>query len=228
MSNQPVTTADPASASSAPASDGDVLLRVDERGQVLPGRSQSLFQRQTGLRPRGRGRQPGGAPRRDPGPGRRDRLRQVHPGPLHHAAVRHHLRHDHLRRRGHQHAVPSKDAPVPPGDADDLPGPVRLAEPAPPGRVDHRRPVRDPRHRRRRGPQEAGPGGHGAGRAQPGALQPVPGRVLRRPAPAHRRGPGPGLPAQAGRSATSPCPRWTCRSRPRSSTCWPTCRRSSA
>ena len=86
---------------------------------------------------------------RDPRPGRRDRLRQVDPGPLHHAAVRPHLRHDRsstaedistLSRRKH--------APVPPRHADDLPGPVRLAEPAPPGRVDHRRPVRDPRHRR--------------------------------------------------------------------------------
>ena len=44
----------------------------------------------------------------------------------------------------------------------------------------------------RRGPQAPGPGADGAGRAQPGALQPVPGRVLRRPAAAHRRRPGAG------------------------------------
>ena len=34
-------------------------------------------------------------------------------------------------------------------DADDLPGPVLVAEPAPDGRLDHRRAVRDPRHRAR-------------------------------------------------------------------------------
>ena len=32
-------------------------------------------------------------------------------------------------------------------DADDLPGPVLVAEPAQDGRLDHRRAVRDPRHR---------------------------------------------------------------------------------
>ena len=35
-----------------------------------------------------------------------------------------------------------------PRDADDLPGPVRVAEPAPPGRLDHRRAAPDPSHRR--------------------------------------------------------------------------------
>ncbi len=54
--------------------------------------------------------------------------------------------------------------------------------------VDHRRAVRDPWHRARQGQAPAqGAGPHGAGRAQPGALQPAPARVLRRPAPAHRR-----------------------------------------
>ena len=37
-------------------------------------------------------------------------------------------------------------APVPARDADDLPGPVRVAEPAQARRPDPRRPVRDPRH----------------------------------------------------------------------------------
>ena len=45
--------------------------------------------------------------------------------------------------------------------------------------------IGDPREQ-----QAPGPGAHGAGRAEPGALQPVPRRVLRRPAAADRRGPG--------------------------------------
>ena len=70
-------------------------------------------------------------------------------GPLHHPAPRPHRR-DASSFDGHDisHAVARAAAPVPPRDADDLPGPVRLAEPAPPRRLDHRRPVRDPRHRR--------------------------------------------------------------------------------
>ncbi len=47
MSNQPVTTADPASAGSNGAgSDGDVLLRVENLVKYFPVASQSLFQRQ--------------------------------------------------------------------------------------------------------------------------------------------------------------------------------------
>ena len=39
-------------------------------------------------------------------------------------------------------------------------------------------------------PEARGAGADGAGRPQPRALQPLPARVLRRPAPAHRRGAG--------------------------------------
>ena len=65
-------------------------------------------------------------------------------------------------------------------------------------------------------------------RAEPGALQPVPRRVLRRPAAAHRRGPGAGAAARSCSSATSRSRRSTCRSRRRSSTCSRTCSTSSA
>ena len=88
--------------------------------------------------------------RRDARAGGGDRLRQVHAGPLHDPAVRPDGGPGHVRRHRHQHAVARRDAPAAPRDADDLPGPVRLAEPAPPGRLDHRRPVRHPRRRRRR------------------------------------------------------------------------------
>ncbi len=87
-----------------------------------------------------------------------------------------------------------------PRDADDLPGPVLVAEPAQDGRLDHRRAVRHPRHRVRRGQaQAARAGADGAGRAQPRALQPLPARVLRRPAPAHRRRPRDRAQAEADR-----------------------------
>ena len=62
---------------------------------------------------------------------------------------------------------------------------------------------------------------------QPRALQPLPARVLRRPAPAHRHRPGPRPAAEAASSATSRSRRSTCRSRRRSSTCSRTCRTSS-
>ena len=49
--------------------------------------------------------------------------------------------------------------------------------------------------------------------------QPLPARVLRRPAPAHRHRPGPDHGARSSSSPTSPSPPWTCPSGPRCSTC---------
>ena len=63
----------------------------------------------------------------------------------------------------------------------------------------------------------AGP--DGAGRAQPRALQPLPARVLRRPAAAHRHRPGARAEPAASSSPTSRSRRSTSRSRRRSSTC---------
>ena len=72
--------------------------------------------------------------------------------------------------------------------ADGLPGSLLLAEPAQDGRLDRRRAVRDPRPAQRsRGAPRAGDGVDGPGRVEPRALQPLPARVLRRPAPADRR-----------------------------------------
>ncbi len=59
-------------------------------------------------------------------------------------ALRPDVRPDRLRRPRHQQAQAPAAAPVAPQDADDLPGPLRVAEPATPGRLDHRRPVRHP------------------------------------------------------------------------------------
>ena len=174
---------------------------VDERGQALPDPAAGCSPGARSPGPRGRRRDARGPPRRDARAGRRDRLRQVHAGPLHRpAAPGHRGRDRRSTARDITNLSRSSDAAVPPRDADDLPGPVRLAESAPPGRLDHRRPVRrstasptgDERKRQVQELMElVGP--------QPGALQPVPGRVLRRPAPAHRRRPRARAPAQADR-----------------------------
>ncbi len=81
---------------------------------------------------------------------RRERLRQVdHRAPAA-AAARPDVGHDRARRPRHHDALAQGAAAAAPRDADDLPGPVLVAEPAPHGRLDHLRAVRDPRHRARR------------------------------------------------------------------------------
>ena len=54
-----------------------------------------------------------------------------------------------FRRRRHHAAVARRASSVPPRAADDLPGPVRVAQPAQARRADRRRPARDPRRRQR-------------------------------------------------------------------------------
>ncbi len=78
-----------------------------------------------------------------------------------------------------------------------LPGSVRRPQPASPGRVDHRRPTGHPRCAEGDDPRPRR-GADGARRAQPRAPQPLSGRLLRRPATAHRRRPRPRPRAAAG------------------------------
>ena len=125
--------------------------------------------------------------RGDPRPGGRVGLRQVHHRPPGDAPARPHGRHRALRRPRHHDPGRRGAAVAAAPDADDLPGPLRLAEPAPPGGDDHRGALPDPRLRRR--PPGRGAAADGARRAQPRALQPLPPRVLGRPASAHRRRP---------------------------------------
>ena len=103
--------------------------------------------------------------------------------------------------RGPRHHPPrrGRDAAAAARHPDDLPGPVLVAEPAAHGRHDRRRAVPDPGRRARGRRQAGGAGPARAGRAQPRALQPLPARVLRRPAPAHRHRPHAGAAAQADR-----------------------------
>jgi oligopeptide/dipeptide ABC transporter ATP-binding protein len=124
-------------------------------------------------------------------------VREDDDGPLHPARDHPHRRRDPVPRRGWPGArrrdlAQAAAAPPPARDADDLPGPVLLAEP----------PEDAARHRRRAAPRE--PRGHAArarrarGRAPPARRAParvhaaIPARVQRRATPAHRNRPGAG------------------------------------
>ena len=73
-----------------------------------------------------------------------------------------------------------------PGDADDLPGPLCVAQPPQAGGADRRRPPAAARARLRAAAPPPGPGTAGAGGPLCRALQPLPARVLGRPAPEDR------------------------------------------
>jgi hypothetical protein len=127
---------------------------------------------------------------RDARPGRRVGLRQVDHRARHPAARKAHRRPRLLRGRRPRRAARRRAAPPAAPHADDLPGPLRLAE-QPHDAGPHR-------GRAAAGPQPAptatsarpGQGAAQPGRHQPQHDQPLPARVLRRPAPAHRHRPG--------------------------------------
>ena len=112
-----------------------------------------------------------------------------------------------LSRRGHHGAARRGAAPAAPAHADDLPGPAGQPESAHDGG----------QHRRRAAARARGGGGRelagarrgaaGGGGPRPRLRQPLPARVLRRPAPAHRRGAGAPRSSPPSSSATSPSPR---------------------
>ena len=104
-------------------------------------------------------------PRRDPGPGRRKRLRQVDGRPHAAPAARADRRHDPDRRRGHHPSRSPAAAALPAAHADDLPGPLRLAQPAHDGRRDRRRAADHPPRRHAAGAPRAGRRPVRAGRA---------------------------------------------------------------
>ena len=143
-------------------------------------------------------RRPAGRDARDR---RRDRVWQEHDRAAARAAARPDRRRDPLRGRGHRQAYQERRASLKaaaPGGADDLPGSVLVAQSPPARWLDHRRAVRHPWAVQGRGrAQAARPGSDGPRRAEPRALQPLPARVLRRPAPADRGRPGDRARAQA-------------------------------
>ena len=89
-----------------------------------------------------------------------------------------------IRFGARHHPSAAGPAGAAPRDADDLPGPVRVAEPAAAvGSI-----VGEPLqiHASKKAEPERGAASCCERRPQPRALQPLPARVLRRPAPAHR------------------------------------------
>ena len=129
------------------------LRRAAHRGrapdQALPGRLGRVHT--PGRRgARGRGRDAQRAPRRDARHRRRVGLRQVDDGTAHAQAARADGGHDPLRWPRHHASQPARHAPHPARDADDLPGPLLVAESAPDGGPDHRAAVLDPQDRGRR------------------------------------------------------------------------------
>ena len=95
-------------------------------------------------------------PRRDPGAGGRKRLRQVDGGPHAAQAAGADRRHDPGRRRRHHPSRRRGHAALPAAHADDLPGSLRLAEPAHDGGRDRGRAADHPRCRRAAGASRAG------------------------------------------------------------------------
>ncbi|KAF1853974.1 hypothetical protein Lal_00005187, partial [Lupinus albus] len=140
-----------------------------------------------------------GAPRPHGRRRRRIGIGQDHawPGPA--APARQRGRHP-LRR--HRHPGLAAETPARPAtrDADRLPGPLWQPVAPPVGRPDHRRGAGHPRHRRRQGTRGDGRPRPGGGRPAARRAQPLPARVLRRPAPAHRHRPRPGAEAEIRRA----------------------------
>src|SRR5581483_11199759 len=96
---------------------------------------------------------------------------------------------DPVRRPRHHVALETPAPTVPARAADDLPGPVRVAEPAQACGADPGGPVPDPRRARTGGDAAAGAAAARDRRPLSGSREPVSARVLGRPAPAHRRRP---------------------------------------
>ena len=175
---------------------GTALLRATDLVKHFAGPPTRAVRPPPG-RARRRWRGARGVPGRDPRPRRRVRVGQVDPRPAAGRADRADGGHRRDRRQGPRRARPAPAADAAARRAGDLPGPLRVAQPASPRRVDHRRPARDPRRAvGRRG--AARRRADGPRRAQPGAPQPLSGRLLRRSTPAHRHRPGVGARPQPG------------------------------
>ena len=169
----------------------DEILRVENLKKHFPVTRGIVFRSQIGAVRAVDGDQLHGAAGGDARRGRRVRLREVDDGALHHAPPRPDRRHDHLRRPRHHEAVAGGDAARPPRHDDDLPGPVRVAEPTQAGRLHRRRGPARVRGVHGGGDQAAGAGAARDRRSQPGALQPLPARVLGRRASASCHRPRP-------------------------------------
>ncbi len=186
-----------------------------------------VFRRQVGRRPGRRRRHVRHLPRRDARARRRERLGQVDRRSGRAPARDADRGHGALRRHRSHRALAVADAQDATADADGLPEPALVAQPADDGGVDHRRAARRARRRQQAGAQ--GPHRRPARpwsastRATPTAIR-TSSRVVSASASASH---GRSRSTPTSSSATSRSPRSTCRSRPRSSTCSRTSRTSS-
>ena len=124
-------------------------------------------------------------------------MRQDHGGPRDPAPHRADGRRLAPRRPRHHPSGQDGAQAVSPADADHLPGPVLLAQPAHARRRHRGRAAQDPRHLQQDGAARAGGAAVRSRGAAQGADGQLPAPVLRRPAPAHRRGPGAGAQSKA-------------------------------
>ena len=212
--------------------DDDERRRPAARGRarppVVPDQAGPVHRPHGRQRPRGRRRVVHAAQRRDARARRRVRLREDDAVAHAHAAAEADRRHDPLRRPATSRTSSQRELrPIRARAADGLPGSVRLAEPAQ---------ARRRRSSARRSSCRACSKADARTRTlelldrvglQQRAPVPLPARVLRRPAPAHRHRARPRAGPAARSSSTSRSAPWTCRSRRRSSTCSTTCRTTS-
>ena len=133
-----------------------------------------------------RRRRPDGADRRDARDRRRVGVRQDDARPHDHQAARAHGRQDRLRGQGHHQPEAPPDAAGSSRSPDRVPGPVRVAQPADDGARHRLRAAADPRPLPPPGGPRSRRGAPPHGRPEPGAREPLPARVLGRPATANR------------------------------------------
>ena len=126
----------------------DPLVEVEGLTKHFPVAS-GVFTAQHRRGARGRGRHAERPPRRDARHRRRVGLRQVDDRAADAQADRADRGHDPLRGPRHHEPQRARDAPGAARDADDLPGSVLVAQPAPDGGPDHRAAVLDPQDRGR-------------------------------------------------------------------------------
>ena len=207
-----------------PPDRGDILVDVQDLKMHFPVTAGIIFQRKVARRQAVDGVNFDVKQRRDARPRRRIRLRQVHHGPRHPPALQAHRRRGQLRRHRPDQAQAATLRKHAPQDADDLPGPLRLAEPAHDGRQHHRRAAARSTAWQRQGAQGARPGAAAASSAS----TPTTPTATRTSSPAASASasasPARWRSSRTSSSPTSRSPRSTCRSRRRSSTCWRTCR----
>ncbi len=162
------------------------ILRVSDLRTYFPVRSQGIIPHKIGDVKAVDGIEPHARGWRDSRAGGRERVGQDDGRPVDPDARPSHKRADRDRRPGdHWPLVEGVGARSAQG-ADDLPGSLQRPEPSPHRGRDHQRAVQHPGGEAARRGQGRRPGADGAGRPEPGALQPVSERVLRRPAPADR------------------------------------------